>query len=62
MGGNKYEIHFKKLRSNFEGDGDRSTRENDIAEDAQAYMDSIQNMLKKYPFNWFNFYDYWDEE
>jgi predicted LPLAT superfamily acyltransferase len=60
MGGNKYEIHFKELRSNFEGG--RSTRENNIAEDAQAYMDNIQNMLKKHPFNWFNFYDYWDEE
>ena len=59
MGGNKYEIHFKKLRVSFEGG--RSTREADIAEDAHIYMDNIQDMLKKHPFNWFNFYDYWEE-
>jgi len=60
MGGNKYEVHFKELRSDFKRG--RATREVDIAEDAQIYMNSIQGMLKKHPYNWFNFYDYWGDE
>ncbi|MBT6914413.1 MAG: hypothetical protein HOA38_03095 [Candidatus Marinimicrobia bacterium] len=60
IGGNKYEIHFKELRSSF--DGSRSSREDDIANDAQTYMSFIQDMVEKYPFNWFNFYDYWGDE
>ncbi|MBA5249029.1 MAG: hypothetical protein FE834_05780 [Gammaproteobacteria bacterium] len=60
MGGNKYEIHFKELRSNFKGD--KSSRKSDIEKDAQLYMESIQSILKKHPFNWFNFYDYWEDE
>ena len=60
VGGNKYEIHFQELRGGFkEG---RSSREDDIKKDAQLYMSHIQDMLKKHPFNWFNFYDYWGEE
>jgi len=60
VGGNKYEIHFKELRSSFEGS--RSNREDDIVKDAQTYMSFIQNMVEKHPFNWFNFYDYWGDE
>ncbi|SHN91676.1 Lysophospholipid acyltransferase [Bathymodiolus heckerae thiotrophic gill symbiont] len=59
-GGNEYEIHFKKLRDSF--DGDRASRKVDVEADARLYVKYVQEMIKAYPFNWFNFYDYWGDE
>ena len=24
-----------------------------------AYTESVENMLKKYPYQWFNYFDFW---
>ncbi|WP_428088036.1 hypothetical protein [Candidatus Thioglobus sp.] len=60
MGGNKYEIHFKELSSGLKQHS--INKEDNIERDAQLYMTYIQNMLEQHPFNWFNFYDYWQDE
>jgi len=60
MGGNKYEIHFKELKSNYkEG---RIARESNIEKDAQVYVSYIEDIVREHPYNWFNFYDYWGDE
>ncbi|SMM98417.1 Lysophospholipid acyltransferase [uncultured Candidatus Thioglobus sp.] len=60
VGKNKYEIHFKELKINHQDA--RTNREQNIAKDAQTYTSYMQEMIEKYPFNWFNFYDYWGDE
>ncbi len=26
------------------------------------YIDSLENMVRKYPLQWFNYYPFWEEE
>lgn len=33
-----------------------------IAEVSDKYVEAVENMVKKYPDQWFNFYDFWAEE
>ena len=28
----------------------------------EAYVKKLEAMLKKYPLQWFNFYDFWDDD
>jgi predicted LPLAT superfamily acyltransferase len=27
----------------------------------KAYIESVESMLKTYPFQWFNYFDFWDD-
>lgn len=59
-GKNRYRIHIEKL-----GDAvqlPRSKRDNHVQKLTQKYVDRIEYYLKKYPYNWFNFYDFWHDE
>ena len=59
-GKNKYEIHIEKI-----SDAKKLARgERDIyvKETTQKYVDRIEYYIKKYPYNWFNFYDFWQDE
>lgn len=60
VGKNKYEIHFKEIKNDYTEK--KSEREKNITKNAQVYTSYIQDMIEKHPFNWFNFYDYWDDE
>jgi predicted LPLAT superfamily acyltransferase len=58
-GGNRYQIHFElvaeeiTLRS--------SHRQQDIQMWVQKYADSLEKQIRAAPYNWFNFYDYWQD-
>jgi len=59
-GGNRYEIYFEKLT-----DGISVSREKrgvEIEKLVRRYAARIEYYLKLAPFNWFNFYDYWQDE
>ena len=59
-GGNQYEVHHSLLYA-----GEKIPRQNRqalIDELTQNYVDSIEAMIIKYPYNWFNFYDYWSDK
>ncbi|MCW8900882.1 MAG: lipid A biosynthesis acyltransferase [Gammaproteobacteria bacterium] len=59
-GKNKYEIYIEKI-----ADGQklaRGERENYVKDTTQKYVSRIEYYLKKYPYNWFNFYDFWQDE
>ena len=59
-GKNKYEIHIEKLSEAVKLP--RPERDVYVKEATQKYIDRIEYYLKKYPYNWFNFYDFWHDE
>lgn len=59
-GGNRYEIYFEKLTDGFPVS--REKRGAEIEKLIQQYATRIEHYLKLAPFNWFNFYDYWQDE
>lgn len=59
-GKNKYEIHIEKLAEATQLP--RGERDGYVNETTQKYVDRIEYYLKKHPYNWFNFYDFWHDE
>ncbi len=57
LGGNRYRLHFELLAdfSNVE----RGERDAAIATAMQAYADRLGHYCRQAPFNWFNFFDFW---
>ncbi len=41
-------------------DIDRAQREQQLAQWVQRYVARLEHYAKQYPYNWFNFYDFWD--
>lgn len=57
-GGNRYDLYFEKL---FDPEGvDRASRERAIADAVLAYAARLEHYCREAPFNWFNFYDFWN--
>jgi predicted LPLAT superfamily acyltransferase len=58
-GGNRYEIYFEHFADEIALDRDRR------AEEIQLWMQRYAQRLEYYarlaPYNWFNFYPYWDQ-
>jgi predicted LPLAT superfamily acyltransferase len=40
----------------------RKDREKEVAKYLQEYTSYIESIIKKHPFNWFNFFDYWNDK
>ncbi|NOQ35131.1 MAG: lipid A biosynthesis acyltransferase [Methylococcaceae bacterium] len=59
-GGNRYQIHFDMLGE--EVVLNRKTRQQDMQRYAQQYADILEKHILSAPYNWFNFYDYWQDE
>ena len=59
-GKNKYEIHIEKLAEAKKLP--RNRRRSYVNETTKYYVDRIEYYVKKYPYNWFNFYDFWHDE
>ena len=47
-GNKKYEAHYYRL----------DTKDKTIEENAQEYMNILETILNKYPYQWYNFYDF----
>jgi predicted LPLAT superfamily acyltransferase len=60
LGGNRYQLHFELLAENIQLN--RKHRQQDIQQWMQQYANILEAQIKDAPFNWFNFYDYWQEE
>jgi predicted LPLAT superfamily acyltransferase len=56
---NQYHVYFKLLDA---GEEKRLNANEKIKNYVQSYALSIEEMLKKYPEQWFNFYKFWKEE
>lgn len=59
-GKNKYEIYIEKLTE--ATTLPRSERDSHVKETTQKYIERVEYYLKKHPYNWFNFYDFWHDE
>ena len=57
-GGNRYDLHFERL---CDPNGiDRSKRAAAVEEAMQLYAQRLEHYCREAPYNWFNFYDFWD--
>lgn len=59
-GKNKYEIYIEKISEATQLA--RGERDNHVKDTTQTYVNRIEYYIKKYPYNWFNFYDFWQDE
>ncbi|MCU7844756.1 MAG: lipid A biosynthesis acyltransferase [Candidatus Thiodiazotropha sp. (ex Monitilora ramsayi)] len=58
LGGNRYEIHIESFADQISLT--RGSREQDIQYWTQRYAERLEHYARSAPYNWFNFYDYWD--
>lgn len=59
-GGNRYDIYFELLAECIEIN--RQDRAKDTAYWTQKYVDRLEYYCRLAPYNWFNFYNYWDTD
>ena len=57
-GGNRYDIHFELL-SDF-SEPNPAGRDAEVREVLEKYVAALERNCKSAPFNWFNFYDFWE--
>jgi hypothetical protein len=48
--------------SGFNALRNRKTRQQDIQAYTQQYVDILEKQILETPYNWFNFYDYWQND
>jgi predicted LPLAT superfamily acyltransferase len=56
-GGNRYELHFEEFAETLRVE--RSDREGSLNAIIQRYADRLAHYTRSAPYNWFNFYDFW---
>jgi predicted LPLAT superfamily acyltransferase len=56
-GGRKYDVHFELLAERIKLP--RATRDEALAKCAQTYAQRLEHYARVAPYNWFNFYDFW---
>jgi predicted LPLAT superfamily acyltransferase len=59
LGGNRYALHFELFAD--EISIRREHRDADIQHWMQRYADRLEYFARLAPYNWFNFYDFWEE-
>lgn len=57
-GGNRYDVYFERL-DDFSASSEK--REAAIANLMQKYVLVLERYCRRYPYNWFNFYDFWQQ-
>jgi predicted LPLAT superfamily acyltransferase len=57
-GGNRYEIQFEHFAQEINLDRDR--RAGDVQHWTQRYVERLEHYVRLAPYNWFNFYPFWD--
>jgi hypothetical protein len=60
MGGNRYQIHFERLADFTQVE--RPDREAAVHAAQQAYADRLSHFCRLAPYNWFNFFDFWQDK
>jgi predicted LPLAT superfamily acyltransferase len=60
LGGNRYRIHFEPL-ADF-SDTPRSERAAAMQAAQQRYAERLSHYCRLAPYNWFNFFDFWEHK
>jgi predicted LPLAT superfamily acyltransferase len=58
-GGKQYDIHFHLLRDKI--DLPRKDRDTHLQQLTQEYVNILEQHALNYPYNWYNFYDFWKD-
>lgn len=58
-GGNRYEVYLESFSEG--GPISQDRRGVDLTQDVQRYADRLEDVCRRAPNNWFNFYEFWDE-
>lgn len=58
-GGNRYDLHFELLSERLHID--RKQRQQRLHELVQDFANRLATLLRIAPYNWFNFYDFWND-
>lgn len=58
-GGSRYDLHFAMLTEQL--NTDRSRRQQQLLVVIQDFADRLAALVRSAPYNWFNFYDFWQE-
>lgn len=61
-GANRYEVRFEPLADFSERIADAGERERRIQAALQAYVARLEALCRAWPYNWFNFHDFWLED
>ncbi|RYF35133.1 MAG: acyl-CoA synthetase [Comamonadaceae bacterium] len=61
-GGNRYDVRFEPLADFSERVTDPVERERRIRAAVEAYAARLEALCREYPYNWFNFHDFWLED
>jgi predicted LPLAT superfamily acyltransferase len=57
--GNRYDLHFELLTESLQID--RKQRQQQLREVVQDFANRLATLLRIAPYNWFNFYDFWND-
>jgi predicted LPLAT superfamily acyltransferase len=59
-GGNRYDLHFERFADTLAGE--RARREEHLREVTLRFAARLEHYARDAPYNWFNFYDFWQTE
>jgi len=62
VGGARYDVLFEPLADFSERASDPAERERRIRAALEAYVARLEALCRAYPYNWFNFHDFWLED
>jgi predicted LPLAT superfamily acyltransferase len=62
LGGNRYEVRIEPLADFTQPPASPQDREALMHEALRAYVAKLEALVREAPYNWFNFYDFWNEE
>lgn len=62
LGGRRYDVRFETLADFRDPPREPAAREALIRQALAAYVARLESLCREAPFNWFNFYDYWNED
>ncbi|WP_405053843.1 acyl-CoA synthetase [Variovorax soli] len=62
MGGARYDVRFEPLADFSERVPDLAERERRIRAALESYVARLEALCRAYPYNWFNFHDFWLED
>ncbi len=61
-GGRRYDVRFAPLADFSARPADAAERERSIRAAVEAYAAWLEALCREYPYNWFNFHDFWNED
>jgi predicted LPLAT superfamily acyltransferase len=61
-GGRRYQVRFEELADFSAPPADPAERERRLQAALAAYVARLESLVREAPYNWFNFYDYWQED